>query len=94
MTVETQVYGMAQKGIEWRDPKDFAITFGKILASLAGAMVITGALTVALPYNNYVPQTPERFLIVGVFYTSWMLLAFRLLFGEFIPLKLLKTNGT
>jgi len=83
---------MAWEDLGWRDPKDFAIIMGKILAALAGAMLLTGVLMTILPYSDYTPQTLERAIVVSVFYTAWLLLMFKLLFGEFIPLEMFKTS--
>jgi len=83
---------MAWEALGWRDPKDFAIIMGKILAALAGAMLLTGVLMTILPYSDYTPQTLERAIVVSVFYTAWLLLMFKLLFGEFIPLEMFKTS--
>ncbi|AGB15519.1 hypothetical protein Halru_0896 [Halovivax ruber XH-70] len=79
--------------MRWRDPKDFAIVMGKILGALAGAMLLTGLLTVILPYSDYTPKTPERFLAVSVFYAVWLLLIFKFMFGRFIPINIFKTSG-
>lgn len=49
-------------------------------------MLLTGLLMMILPYSDYSPQTLERAIGVSVFYTAWMLLAFKFLFGKFIPL--------
>ncbi|ELZ12567.1 hypothetical protein C479_04202 [Halovivax asiaticus JCM 14624] len=65
---------------------------GKILGALAGAMLLTGLLTEILPYNDYAPKTPERVVAVSVFYATWLLLMFKLLFGQFIPLKAFKMS--
>lgn len=65
---------------------------GKIFGALALAMVLTGLLTEILPYNDYAPKTPERFLAVSVFYTSWFLLILKFMFGEFIPLEVIQSK--
>ncbi|UPM44523.1 hypothetical protein [Halocatena salina] len=83
---------MTWEGIGWRDPKDFAIVMGKILVALAGAMLLTGVLMMTLPYSDYTPQTPERVIVVSVFYATWLLLMFKLLFGTFIPPGMFKAS--
>jgi len=85
---------MGREGIGWRDPKDFAILMGKILVALAGAILLTGLLRMILPYTVYPAGSPERILSVTVFYTTWMLLIFKFVFGQFIPLALFKGSGT
>lgn len=83
---------MARGAIGWRDPRDAAIITGKILAALAGAMLLTGVLMQVLPYSRYSPQTPERVVVVGAFYLTWALLMFKLLFGQFVPLGLFESG--
>ena len=83
---------MAREDLGWRDPKDFAVVMGKILTALAGAILLTGVLMTILPYSDYTPRTLERVIVVSVFYTAWLLLIFKLLFGEFILLKMFKTS--
>lgn len=65
---------------------------GKILVALAGAMLLTGFLMVILPYGDYIPKTPERIIVVSVFYTTWLLLMFKLLFGKYIPIGMFKAS--
>ncbi|WP_241432727.1 hypothetical protein [Natrinema pellirubrum] len=83
---------MTWEDIGWRDPKDFVIVMGKILVALAGAMLLTGVLMTVLPYSDYSPQTPERVIVVSVFYAAWLLLMLKLLFGKFLPLGMFKTR--
>ncbi|WP_117365827.1 hypothetical protein [Natrarchaeobaculum sulfurireducens] len=78
---------MDMKNIGWRDPKEAMVIMGKILAALVGAILFTGVLREFLPYSAYSAGSPERVLIVGAFYTAWMLLTFKFIFGKFIPLK-------
>ncbi|AXR76157.1 hypothetical protein [Natrarchaeobaculum sulfurireducens] len=85
---------MSQESIRWSTPKEFASKTGKIIVALAGAMLMTGLLMLALPYTEYSPQTLERVIVVTVFYTTWMLLLFKLFFGKFIPLGMSKESET
>jgi len=78
--------------MRWRNPREAALIMGKILVALAGAMLLTGVLMLILPFSDYTPRTPERILVVSVFYAAWLLLMFKLLFGKFMPLELLKTS--
>lgn len=65
---------------------------GKIILALVGAIVMTALVIIVLPFDDFSPRTPGRVIQVGVFYTIWALLMFKLLFGEYIPRKAFKTS--
>lgn len=79
--------------MRWRNPKEAMSMTGKIVLALVGAMAVTGLMTVTLPFGDLSPATPERAIAVGVFYTVWMFLIFKFVFGEFVPRKAFKSDG-
>lgn len=62
----------------------------KIVVALLGAMAVSGLATVVLPLGDIGPVTPGRVVLTLVFYTTWGLLIFKLVVGEFIPSSLFK----
>ncbi|MFC6723274.1 hypothetical protein ACFQE1_02465 [Halobium palmae] len=79
--------------MHWRDPRDAAIVMAKFVLALVGAIVVTALVMIILPFGDYSPRTPGRAVQVGVFYTTWALLAFRLVLGEYIPRRAFKNDG-
>jgi hypothetical protein len=78
--------------MQWRNPREAAVMMGKFILALVGALVITALAIIILPFSDFSPQTPGRVVQVGVFYTAWALLIFRLVFGEYIPRNIFKTG--
>ncbi len=81
-----------ERSVRWRNPREGALIMAKIVLALVGAIVITALAIMVLPFSDFSPQTPGRVVQVGVFYTAWALLAFKLLFGEYVPQKMFKTS--
>lgn len=79
--------------MRWNSPKEAALIMAKITLALVGAMVVTALMILLLPFDDLSPRTPGRAIVVGVFYTIWTLLMFKLVMGEYIPLKELRNNG-
>lgn len=79
--------------IETRNPREAALIMAKIILALVGAMVLSALAIIVLPFDDFSPQTPGRAIQVGVFYTTWALLIFKLVFGEYIPRKAFKNGG-
>ncbi|RDZ66369.1 hypothetical protein C5B90_05145 [Haloferax sp. Atlit-12N] len=65
----------------------------KIAFALVGAIAVTALVTILLPFGDYSPRTIGRVIQVGVFYASWALLIFKLVFGEYIPRKAFENSG-
>ncbi|GAB7018697.1 hypothetical protein [Halostagnicola bangensis] len=81
-----------ERSVRWRHPREGALIMAKIVLALVGAIVITALAMIILPFSNFSPQTPGRVVRVGVFYTAWALLMFKLLFGEYVPRKIFKAS--
>lgn len=78
--------------MRWRNPKEAGLIMAKVILALVGAMVVTAIVVIILPINDFSVRTPGRVVQVGVFYSVWAFLLFKLLFGEYIPRSAFKTS--
>lgn len=82
-----------ERSISWRKPREGALFMAKVVVALVGAFAVTIPVMTVLPFGDYSPRTLGRVILGGVFYATWGLLLFKLVFGEYIPRKALKNGG-
>lgn len=82
-----------ERSIGWRKPREVALFMAKVVLALVGAFAVTVPVMIVLPFDDYSPRTLGRVIQGGVFYTTWGLLLFKLVFGEYIPQKAFKNSG-
>lgn len=78
--------------MRWRNSKEATLMMAKVVLALVGAMVVTALAIIILPIGDFSPRTPGRVIQVGIFYTTWALLLFKLLLGEYIPREAFKAS--
>jgi hypothetical protein len=78
--------------IEAGNAREGALFMAKVVLALVGAMVVSGLVSIILPFSDS-PRTLGRAIQVSVFYTTWALLTFKLVFDEYIPRKAFKNSG-
>lgn len=78
--------------MRWNSPREAALMMAKITLAFVVAMLVTILMILIIPFGDISPRTPEKAIVVIVFYTTWALLMFKLIFGEYIPRQALKNS--